>query len=93
LRLALKNYANNIGLTFQITDDLLDIEGEKEIVGKNVSKDASLGKATYITCLGIEEAKEKARNLTAEAINYLAPFDEAADPLRRLAEYILLRKK
>jgi farnesyl diphosphate synthase len=92
LRNALRTYARNIGIAFQITDDLLDVEGNRDITGKNVQKDKAQNKATLVECLGIEEAREHAVRLARQAVEYLAPFDSRADVLRDLAEFVIIRQ-
>ena len=88
---ALRQYGECIGLTFQIADDILNVEGSAEEQGKSVGSDAANNKSTYITVLGLQGAKEKARRLTDRALHALQPFDNAADPLRHLADYIITR--
>ena len=73
---AFPQYGENVGLAFQITDDLLDIVGEQEKMGKGVRKDAKHGKLTYPALLGVEESRERARALIAEACCSLAGFGE-----------------
>ncbi len=92
LRSALRGYAHDIGLAFQITDDLLDAEGTRSAVGKEVKKDKQAGKATLISVLGIERAREQARILANQAIGHLDVFDRKADQLRALAEFVIARK-
>lgn len=93
LRNSLKAYANNLGLAFQITDDLLDAEGTREETGKSVKKDATLGKATLVSILGVEQARENAKMLAEQASAHLAAFGDQADPLRTLATYVINRNK
>lgn len=88
---ALTAYGEALGLAFQITDDLLDVEGEAEKTGKPVRRDAVQGKATYPGFLGIPEAKRRARVAVADAIAALAPFGEQGRVLADLAEFILKR--
>jgi farnesyl diphosphate synthase len=92
LRLALYRYAHDMGLAFQITDDLLDAEGTREETGKSVQKDAAAGKATFVSAMGIERAREQAQVLSRQAIGHLKPFDKQADILRTLAEYVISRR-
>lgn len=92
-RLALTNYARNLGLVFQITDDLLDYQGDAILVGKAVGKDAGAGKGTFIAHLGPEAARRQAETLTGEAIAALEPFGEKAGTLRSMARFVLDRKK
>jgi farnesyl diphosphate synthase len=93
LRNMLRAYANNIGVAFQITDDLLDVEGTREETGKSVSKDANAGKATLVSCIGVDKAREHAKLLAEQAVDYLNGFDERADHLRAFAEYVVRRSK
>ena len=92
LRNALCRYAHDLGLAFQITDDLLDAEGTREEVGKEVNKDKISGKATFISSMGIERAREQAQALAQQAIAYLNVFDHKAEPLRILADYVVSRR-
>lgn len=92
LRSALKAYAHDIGLAFQIRDDLLDAEGTRSETGKTVKKDEAAGKATLVSIMGIERAKEQSRILAEQAIRHLDVFDEKAHNLRKLAEYIVTRR-
>jgi len=89
---ALEEYGEKLGLAFQITDDLLDVEGEEGILGKTVGKDRSKGKATFPALFGIPESRRRAENLIAEALLSLASFDRRADPLREIAKFILKRR-
>ena len=88
----LDHYAKCIGLAFQIRDDILDVEGETETLGKTIGKDAANDKPTYPALLGLEGAREKAADLIEDALNQLEGFDQRADPLRGLAEYIVNRQ-
>lgn len=92
LRQSLRAYAHDLGLAFQITDDLLDVEGTVEEVGKAVQKDATAGKATFVSILGIERARTQAHMLAEQAIKHLEPFEEKADLLRAVARYIVERR-
>jgi geranylgeranyl diphosphate synthase type II len=89
----LKNYARNIGLAFQITDDILNVEGDPDIMGKDVGTDQARGKSTYPSILGMEKSKEFAKKLVNDALKVLDYFDNKADPLRAIAHYIVVRKK
>lgn len=89
---SLTTYANNLGLAFQITDDLLDIFGDEAVVGKSLSSDEEKNKATYPKFLGIDKTKEAAVSTVEEAIEALKTFDNKSDPLRELANYLLIRK-
>jgi len=86
------DYGSTIGLAFQITDDLLDVEGTQEKTGKRAGKDKEKGKSTFIDFLGVEGAREKAHSLIDEAKSCLEPFGTEADGLREAANYILSRE-
>ena len=88
---ALRGYAHDLGLAFQIADDLLDVEGTEAEVGKAVGKDAGQGKATFVSILGPDRARGQATMLVEQAIARLAIFDEKADFLRNVALYIVER--
>ncbi|MEQ1790584.1 MAG: polyprenyl synthetase family protein, partial [Rickettsiales bacterium] len=92
LRMALRGYANAIGLAFQITDDLLDVESSTEATGKPVRQDKTKGKATLVSSIGIDRARNQAQMLVRQAKTHLEPFDERANILRQLADYIIERK-
>jgi geranylgeranyl diphosphate synthase type II len=89
---ALDRYARALGLAFQVIDDLLDVEGSAEQVGKRTHKDENRGKATYPALLGIEESRRLAERLRRKAVDALAGFDQGAEPLRRLANFVVERK-
>ena len=91
-RAALRAYAHDVGLAFQIVDDLLDVEGNEAEVGKKTGKDAEAGKATFVSLLGVERARSQAEMLTEQAVQHLDPFREAADPLRDLARFVFNRR-
>ncbi|MFP4616496.1 MAG: polyprenyl synthetase family protein, partial [Thiohalorhabdus sp.] len=88
---ALGAYGRHIGLAFQITDDVLDVEGDTAALGKTAGADAEHRKATYPALLGLEESKRLARAEIERALEWLTPFGEAAEPLRALARYIIDR--
>ena len=88
---ALTDYGMKIGLAFQIADDILDLEGDVEYIGKSPGKDVKQNKNTYPALLGSTESKIVARNLVDEALEALESFDEKAVPLRMIAEYIVDR--
>jgi farnesyl diphosphate synthase len=92
LRTALKGYAYCIGLAFQITDDLLDTLGSSDKTGKSVRKDKAAGKATYVSALGLEQAKDQSKMLSDQAISHLEVFDSRADILRDLARFVIERQ-
>ena len=89
----LTNYAEKIGLAFQIKDDILSEEGNEEILGKPVGNDKELGKCTYVSKYGLNGAKEKLEIITKEAINELKEYGEKAEFLKQLALYIQNRNK
>ena len=89
----LTSYAEKMGLAFQIKDDILSEEGNEEILGKPVGNDKKLGKCTYVSKYGLDEAKEKLAKLTKEAIEELKPYGEKAEFLIELANYIEKRNK
>lgn len=90
---ALHSYGENIGLAFQISDDILDIEGESDRVGKGVGKDELLGKVTFPGVVGLAKSKEVRVRLLDTALESLSSFDDRAEPLREIARYIVERKK
>ena len=85
-------YAEDIGLAFQIADDVLNVTGTREELGKNPNTDAERGKKTYPTFYGVEGAKQLADECVARAIARLMAFGPSADPLREVARYITARK-
>lgn len=88
---ALQDYARCIGLAFQVTDDILDVEGETAVIGKTQGADLALNKPTYPALLGMEEAKNTAQRLHEQALQHLSIFDHRADLLRALSAYIVQR--
>jgi len=91
-RAALHAYAHDLGLSFQIVDDLLDVEGDAAEVGKKTHKDGTAGKATFVSLLGIERARSQAHMLAEQAVQHLELFKEKADPLRNLARFVVNRR-
>jgi geranylgeranyl diphosphate synthase type II len=89
---AINRYGEAIGLAFQIADDILDIEGTTEEIGKDAGSDQARGKATYPAVIGIRQSKERAAELVDLALESLSVFGEKADPLREIAKYIVYRK-
>lgn len=89
---AITRYGEAVGLAFQIADDILDIEGTTEQIGKDAGSDQARGKATYPAVVGLAESKIRASELVATAVESLAGFGEKADPLREIATYIVKRK-
>jgi geranylgeranyl diphosphate synthase type II len=90
---ALTRYGTQIGLAFQIIDDLLNIEGTQEQLGKAAGSDAARNKATYPALFGLDSSRKKAREAVNEALTALEGFDERAAMLRELAQYIVTRKR
>jgi farnesyl diphosphate synthase len=90
-RTRLRGYARDVGLAFQIADDLLDEEGQEEKTGKKVGKDRAKGKETFVTLLGRERARRQAELLVAQAIDYLKSYGAEADLLRAIARFAVER--
>lgn len=91
-RKALCNYAFDLGLAFQVTDDILDVESDPQDTGKDTGKDAQAGKATFVSAMGKEQAKNRAEMLVRQAIGHLKIFDGRAEKLETLAQYVLERR-
>jgi len=89
---SLSAYARDMGLAFQIQDDILDVEGDAALMGKAVGKDENLGKATFVSLMGLDEAKEKAMSLGQRAKGHLAPFGEKAQTLKDTVDFVLQRQ-
>ena len=92
-RTGLRGYARDLGLAFQIADDILDAEGDEALAGKKLRKDAAAGKETFLTLLGLDRAREQARLLVDQAVAHLKPYGPEADLLRDLARYTLERDR
>ena len=90
-RTHLRGYARDIGLAFQIADDLLDLEGDEAAAGKALRKDEAQGKQTFLSLLGPERAREQARRLVEQAVDLLQSYGPEADILRELARFIVER--
>lgn len=89
---ALADYGMNIGVAFQIADDILNVEGDRKLMGKETGSDKELGKVTYPSLMGMDYAKQELQNHVDKAIICLAVFDKRALPLREIARYIMERK-
>ncbi|MFY0678946.1 MAG: polyprenyl synthetase family protein [Thalassovita sp.] len=87
----LATYSQNLGLAFQIWDDVLDIEGDAKTVGKAVGKDAEAGKATFVSLLGLQAAKIRAKSLISEACDALDIYGDDAETLRHAARFVISR--
>lgn len=89
---ALSEYGSNIGLAFQVIDDILDIEGVEEELGKPIGSDERSNKMTYPSLYGIEKSRDIAKKLISSALSSLSSFSSKADPLREIANYLLNRR-
>ena len=90
-RTGLRGYARDLGLAFQIVDDLLDVEGDEALMGKKLRKDEGAGKETFVSLLGIEQARTQSRMLVDQAIAHLHAYGREADLLREIARFVLQR--
>ena len=90
---AIKTFGHNIGLAFQISDDILDIEGNSETMGKEAGVDERKGKITYPSLVGLSESKRIQSELADAAVESLQAFDHRAEPLRQIAMYIIERSE
>jgi farnesyl diphosphate synthase len=91
-RRALVHYAHDLGLAFQVTDDILDVEADPQDTGKDAGGDAAAGKATFVSTLGAQTARERAQMLVRQAAAHLSVFEGRAGALRDLADYVLARR-
>ncbi len=91
-RHALRAYVHDLGLAFQIVDDLLDVEGDEKEVGKKTGKDQAAGKATFVALLGRDRARAQADMLAGQAAQHLELFAEKANHLRELAQFVVKRR-
>jgi farnesyl diphosphate synthase len=92
-RAPLRAYSRDIGLAFQIADDIMDVEGDEALAGKALHKDAAAGKATFVTLMGLERAREQATVLVEQAIGHLSNFGDEAALLRAIARYVVERDR
>ena len=92
-RTHLRGYARDIGLAFQIADDIMDVEGNPELAGKALQKDAEAGKGTFVSLMGLDRAKQQAEMLVAQANEHLSIYGAEADLLRAIANYITERDR
>ena len=91
-RHALHAFAHDLGLAFQMVDDLLDVQGDAASLGKTPGKDESAGKATFVSVLGVDRAHDQAQMLCDQAIRHLELFDDKADLLRQAAHFVINRR-
>jgi farnesyl diphosphate synthase len=91
-RKALRNYAYDLGLAFQVTDDILDVDADPQDTGKDTRKDEAAGKATFVSTMGKQQAAERADMLIQQATGHLWVFEGRADMLKELAQYVLKRR-
>ncbi|MDD3530209.1 MAG: polyprenyl synthetase family protein [Gallionellaceae bacterium] len=91
-RAALEHYAKCVGLAFQVMDDVLDAEADTATLGKTAGKDKAQGKATYLTLMGVAEARDYARGLVDDALAAILPFGDAARRLAEIARFIVERQ-
>jgi len=90
---ALETYGRDIGLAFQVVDDILDVEGDTSTLGKTSGKDLEADKPTYVKLLGLESARAEAQRLLESALQSLAPFGQGASQLKAIARFITERDR
>lgn len=88
----LRGYAHDLGLAFQIVDDLLDVEGDEQLAGKKLRKDGEAGKETFVSLLGVERAKQQSQMLVEQAIDHLRSYGDEAELLRAIARFVTERR-
>jgi farnesyl diphosphate synthase len=89
----LRGYARDVGLAFQIVDDIMDVEGDEALAGKALHKDEAAGKATFVSLMGLDRAKQQATALVEQSLAHLASHGAEADLLRAIARYVLERDR
>ncbi len=87
----MRGYARDLGLAFQIADDLLDAEGDEALAGKKLRKDEGAGKETFLSLLGVDRAREQCAILVDQAVEHLHTYGREADLLREIARYVVER--
>ena len=88
----LRGYSHDLGLAFQIVDDLLDVEGDEQLAGKKLRKDGEQGKETFVSLLGVDRARQQSRMLVDQAIDHLRSYGEEAELLRAIARFVIDRR-
>jgi farnesyl diphosphate synthase len=88
----LRGYAHDLGLAFQIVDDLLDVEGDEQLAGKKLRKDGEAGKETFVSLLGVERARQQSQMLVDQAIDHLRSYGDEAELLRAIARFVTERR-
>lgn len=91
-RRSLRNYAYDLGLAFQVTDDILDVEADPQDTGKDAGQDEAAGKSTFVSAMGKDEARDRAEMVVRQAVGHLNIFGRRADMLKELAHYVLARR-
>lgn len=92
-RTHLHGYARDVGLAFQIADDLMDVDGDPELAGKTLGKDEAAGKATFVSLMGVDRARDQARALIDQAKAHLRTYGREADLLRAIADFAIARDR
>ena len=91
-RMAMRKFGEHLGAAFQLADDLLDVEGTPEAVGKATGKDEAAGKATLVGLLGVSQARIKLTEIRAAALDILSDYGPEADSLRQATDFVVMRK-
>ncbi len=92
-RTHLRGYSRDVGLAFQIVDDIMDVEGDEALAGKALNKDAEAGKETFVSLMGLDRAKQQAAMLVDQSLSHLAGYGSEADLLRAIARFVLERDR